>query len=110
MADFSYSPASLTGTVGRAISLDLRNGGQTPHTFTIDGLVESGNMNPGQTMNVSFTPTQAGTLVYYCRVHGRAAMSGELRVTAAGGLAPDNVPVDSSTSAFLDTVSYDYAN
>jgi plastocyanin len=34
----------------------------------------------GQSKSVSFTPTQAGSLTFFCTVHGQAAMSGTLTV------------------------------
>ena len=84
MADFSYNPATLNVTVGRAVTVNLTNAGTQPHSFTIDVVVDSGQLAAGATGRATFTPAQAGTLTFYCTVHGRATMSGQLTVSAAG--------------------------
>ena len=81
MVDFAYEAKPLTGRVGQAITLNLMNNGAQPHTFTIAGLVDSGRVEPGQSKTITFTPTQAGPLTFFCTVHGQAAMSGTLTVS-----------------------------
>lgn len=80
MRDFSYDPKALTARAGQAVTLELKNEGEQPHTFTIAGLVDSQRVEKGQSKSVSFTPTQAGSLTFFCTVHGQAAMSGTLTV------------------------------
>jgi plastocyanin len=80
MADNSYSPNTLTATVGQAFTVNLINGGAQPHTFTIDNVTDSGQIAGGARGSVTFTRASAGTLTFYCTVHGRATMSGTLTV------------------------------
>lgn len=80
MVDFGYAPDAITARAGQALSLDLVNNGQAPHTFTITGVVDSGTIATGQSKPVSFTPTAAGSLQFFCAIHGVAAMSGRITV------------------------------
>jgi plastocyanin len=80
MRDFSYEPKTLTGRAGQAVTLELKNEGAQPHTFTIAGVVDSERVEAGKSKSISFTPTQAGSLTFFCTVHGQAAMSGTLTV------------------------------
>jgi plastocyanin len=79
--DFAFQPATLTGRVGQAINLNVTNRGQAPHTFTIQGVTDSGTLNGGASRAVTFTPSAAGTLTYFCLIHGQARMSGTITVT-----------------------------
>lgn len=78
--DFGYSPESLTVASGGDVTLQLTNTGGLPHTFTIDGVVDSGVVGAGESASVSFTPNDTGTLTFYCTIHGESTMSGELTV------------------------------
>jgi len=121
IADFNYSPARFNARAGQATRLTVTNGGNTPHTFTIDGVVDSGSLAVGANKVIEFTPSQAGTLVYYCAIHGRATMSGQITVAGtSGALPPENPTGDqanggspSSGSSSTDSQSsppsgYDY--
>lgn len=78
--DFGYDPAGLTVTSGDEVMLEVTNTGGLPHTFTIDGVVDSGVVEAGESASVSFTPDETGTLTFYCTIHGESRMSGELTV------------------------------
>ena len=82
MIDFGYEPESFTVPVGQTVSFSLTNDGAQPHTFTIDGVVDSGSVAGGESADVEFTVDSAGELTFYCTVHGAASMSGT--VTAGG--------------------------
>ncbi len=83
--DFGYSPSRLAASAGSELTLNVTNTGNVDHTFTITGLTDSGDLASGGNFQATFTPTEAGTLVFFCTIHGEAAMSGDLVVTAAGG-------------------------
>jgi plastocyanin len=80
MVDFSYEPARLDARAGQEVRLTVRNDGLTPHTFTITDVVDSGIVAAGETQVVVFTPKNAGSLTFFCAVHGVALMSGQLTV------------------------------
>lgn len=88
IADFSYNPARFNGRAGQSLRLTVTNAGQQTHTFTITGVVDTGRLGPGEAKVVEFTPAQAGTLVYFCTIHGQPRMSGQLTVAGTAGLLP----------------------
>jgi plastocyanin len=83
MAEFSYTPNSLTNNVNDPATVTVTNTGREAHTFTINGVVDSGSIAAGQSRAVQFTPTQAGMLTFYCTIHGLNVMSGRMNVVAA---------------------------
>jgi plastocyanin len=81
---FKYDPPALTVKVGQPVHVVLANKGALVHTFVIDELgVKISNVQGGATGEVTFTPAQAGTYVYYCDTPGHkdAGMKGTLTVT-----------------------------
>ncbi len=78
--DNSFAPDALTLAAGEEVTIEVRNAGQNPHTFTIDELeVDTGTLATGDTATVTFTMPDT-EVEYYCTVHGRAVMSGTISV------------------------------
>ena len=66
IANFAFSPTSLTVKVGTKVS--WTNNDSVTHTVTADkGAFNSGPLTPGSTF--SFTFTKAGTYSYHCNIH-----------------------------------------
>jgi plastocyanin len=80
MVDFGYEPRTITVRANQPVTIDLENDGAQPHTFTINGVVDSQRVEGGQSKELSFTPSQAGTFTFLCTIHGQASMSGTLTV------------------------------
>ena len=69
---------------GDTINITIVNTLQTPHSFVIDGQVDSGIIDGGTTKSLSFTATKAGSYMYYdklnapynrlCGLHGSMAI------------------------------------
>lgn len=81
---FAFDPNTLTAQVGQTVEINVENAGVLEHNLVIDELnVSAGPIQGGQSASVSFTPTAAGTLIYYCNVpgHREAGMEGTLTVT-----------------------------
>ena len=93
IGDFSYSPAALSIPAGQ-LSINLRNGGSFPHTFTIDNIVNV-DVQAGRTAVAQFTGV-AGNYTFYCLIHGRSTMSGQLTVGAGGAAQPPSGPAAGS--------------
>jgi plastocyanin len=84
MADFFFSPSSVTVGVGDTIT--WHNTGQAPHNATADdGSFKTPDLNNGQ--SASHTFSRAGTFSYICTIHPN--MHGTVRVlssnTGGGG-------------------------
>lgn len=76
MADFSYSPTCAS--VEEGSSLEIRNTGQAPHTFTVDGTDVDVEVDPGGSTTVDLANVAAGTYEVICTLHPQ--MQGALRV------------------------------
>jgi FtsP/CotA-like multicopper oxidase with cupredoxin domain len=58
------SPHIFTN-VGDPVKVTITNELDEPHAFFIRGVVDSGPIQPGETKVVQFTPSKAGTYLYY---------------------------------------------
>ena len=88
IADFTFSPATLTITAGDRVR--WTNSDSVAHTATAtNGSFDTGNIEPGESASVRFT--QPGTYRYTCTPH--PTMNGTIRVRAPGAL-PTDPPTD----------------
>jgi plastocyanin len=60
-----YAPATVTVRRGQPVS--WTNKDPFPHTVTVPGLFDSGNMAPGATW--TYVPRRAGQYDYICTLH-----------------------------------------
>ncbi len=75
--DLKFDPASRTVTVGTEVTWVNRDG--VKHTVTADeGSFDSGDIDTDK--EFSFRFTQAGTVAYHCKIHGKDTMSGKVVV------------------------------
>jgi plastocyanin len=79
-SDYYFSPTVLTGSAGEKITVDLKNTGNTAHTFTIDSAGIDQELQPGATGQVTVTLPASGTLVFYCKFHKTLGMEGQFSV------------------------------
>ncbi|HEU4760061.1 MAG TPA: cupredoxin domain-containing protein [Dehalococcoidia bacterium] len=87
--DFYFKPKDTTVEAGKAVTVNLKNEGKATHTFTIDELNVDQTVAPDTEATVTFTPTKAGTLAFYCKFHRGRGMEGTLTVSGgAGSSAP----------------------
>jgi plastocyanin len=78
MADFSFSPATITVSPGDTVTW-TNAGPNEPHTATGDGF-DTGEVAVGSSGSATFS--QAGTFSYLCTLHPE--MTGTVEVVAAG--------------------------
>ena len=55
----------IIAQAGDTVNITITNSLNTPHSFVINGVIDSGPIQPGQTANVSFTAGNAGSYLYY---------------------------------------------
>jgi plastocyanin len=80
--DFQFEPATLTAKVGKQVTVTVKNEGQAEHNFSITSLNVNKDVEKGQSAVVSFTPTQAGKIEFFCEYHKASKnMVGTLTVT-----------------------------
>ena len=108
LADFSYTPSSITVPVGQPVALTINNTGLVEHDFVVEKIDvtnvvarDSGSEHhmqdmdatsydlhvstgAGETNTLQFTPLEPGTYQIFCSVEGHieAGMIGELIVSA----------------------------
>jgi plastocyanin len=80
-SNYQFTPDSISVKIGEKIIFEAYTTDST-HTFTIDALDVHIPLQSGTAAGATqFVATQTGTFVFYCGIHGRAAMSGTLTVT-----------------------------
>ncbi len=67
--DFSFTPATLTAKAGQKVTVTVRNTGSVEHNFSITSLRVNLDIAKGATETVTFTPTQAGGVQFFCEYH-----------------------------------------
>ena len=81
--NFRFSEEEISVQAGQTVRVVL-TANDMPHDFVVDELdVRTDIAQPGETVEVEFTPTEAGEYEYYCSVgqHRANGMVGTLTVT-----------------------------
>jgi plastocyanin len=86
---FHFEPDMIELQSGVETTLEFRNESGLPHSFRIDGLVDTGVIkNPGSeatssdsVVRVTFTPEEPGEKIFYCTAHGPQSESGTVIIT-----------------------------
>ncbi len=76
--DNYFEPTVLKGTPGLKVTIELKNEGETAHTFTISEQSVDQQVEPGGEAEVEVTFPKSGTLTFVCRFHKSSGMVGEL--------------------------------
>jgi plastocyanin len=94
MDDFYFKPTVLEGKPGQTVTLELKNEGQTEHSFTIDSQNVDQELGPGEEAEVDVTIPKSGVVSFYCKFHKSSGMAGALAVTGqeggTGGMTTDS--------------------
>jgi plastocyanin len=92
--DFYFEPTVLEGKPGQKVTLELKNEGETEHTFTIDSQNVDQDLGPGEEAEVDVTIPKSGVVSFYCKFHKSSGMAGALAVTGqeggTGGMTTDS--------------------
>jgi len=81
--DYYFEPTVIEGKAGETVTLELKNEGQTEHTFTIESQSVDNTIAPGDEMEVTVTIPKSGVVSFYCKLHKSEGMAGALAVTGA---------------------------
>lgn len=101
IADFAFSPGTVTVSVGDTVTW-MNNDAGIPHTVSSDSGSElaSGQLAGGASYQKTFSA--AGTFAYHCDIHpsttGQVVVTGAA-ATATATLAPTNTPTATPTPA-----------
>ena len=81
--DFMFVPTTLTAKVGQPVTVTIKNEGQAEHNFSITSLKVNTDVQKATTQTVTFTPTAAGDVQFFCEYHHTSyGMVGTLTVTS----------------------------
>ena len=80
--DIKFTPTTINVKVNQRVKLTYTNEGVIDHSLTIPGFVQVQKIRPGQTLEFTFTPEEAGQFTYICQLPGHelAGMVGTLLV------------------------------
>jgi len=78
--DNEFAPKTIEVKAGPA-TIDMKNTGAAPHTFTNADLKVDVNADAGKTATISLTDLKPGTYKFICKYHEALGMVGELKVT-----------------------------
>lgn len=80
--DIKFDVAKIEAKVNQPVTLTYINEGKIDHAFAIPELVAEQKIRPGQTVEFTFTPKQAGQFKFVCTLpgHEMAGMVGALTV------------------------------
>lgn len=80
--DFMFEPTTITATAGKPVTVTIKNEGQAEHNFSIESLKVNKDIEKGESQTVTFTPTQSGTVQFFCEYHKTShGMVGSLNVS-----------------------------
>jgi plastocyanin len=107
MDDKYFNPTFIKAKAGEKITLELKNEGSLPHTFTSDGLSVDQQVDPGKSAKLTFTvPSDGQVFQFHCNFHQAAGMIGGVYTKA--GASADATSTPSATNSSSGSGSYGY--
>jgi plastocyanin len=67
IADFSFTPSTLTVPSGQDVTVELTNGGDVEHSFTLDDDSVSQDVEEGESATVTLNLSE--DIVWHCEYH-----------------------------------------
>jgi nitrite reductase (NO-forming) len=102
MVDIAFQPTELKIPANTDVTITAVNKGNLPHTFTVPGVADTGEVPAGQSVDVKVN-LKPGTYDFHCAIpgHEAAGMVGKLIVeeAPAGGAAPAASPTAGGAAA-----------
>ncbi len=93
--DNYFGPTILKGKPGQMLELELKNEGNTAHTFTLSEQNVDAEVQPGDETEVDVTFPESGELKFVCKFHEGEGMIGALQ-SSAGSSTPTTTTTSSS--------------
>ena len=78
MYDNYFEPTVLEGTPGQKVTIELKNEGETAHTFTMAEQSVDQEVQPGDEAEADVTFPQSGEVTFVCKFHKSMGMVGAL--------------------------------
>ena len=85
--NYYFEPTFVKVSPGEKVTVELKNEGNTTHTFTSDSLNVDQSVSAGKSKKVTFTvPSDAKAFEFHCSIHESLGMKGAV-YTKAGASA-----------------------
>lgn len=81
--NFYFEPTFIKVAPGQKLTLELKNEGSVPHTFTAPSLNIDKELQPDSKMDVTVTVPMSGTVPFFCRFHKNQGMQGAIYMTTS---------------------------
>jgi plastocyanin len=81
--NFYFQPTFIKVAPGQKLTLEIKNEGSVPHTFTAPSLNIDKELQPDTKMDVTVTMPMSGNVPFYCRFHKDNGMQGAIYMTAS---------------------------
>lgn len=78
-ADFAFDPVTIQAEPGQEVEVTLVNDDSTDHTFTVEELDVEAQAAGGESVSVTFTAPDLGSVEFFCQFHAEQ-MRGEITV------------------------------
>lgn len=79
--DFYFNPTFINAKPGSQVSVQIKNEGSAPHTFTSSQLGVDQQIAPGQSATVKITVPANGFAEFHCTFHSGRGMRGAVVAT-----------------------------
>jgi plastocyanin len=96
--DFYFKQTFLKGTAG-TVTLELKNEGSVPHTFTVDAQNIDDTLQPGDSKNVTVQLAATAPTTFYCKFHKSMGMQGAMFVKGGATAAANTGAKNDSKSS-----------
>ena len=96
--DFFFRPATLVGTPGQTVTVDVKNESAAAHTFTVNEQLADEDVQPGDVGQVRITFPESGEVAFVCTYHENRGMVGKLEVSSSSGPST-TTPTTTTTSS-----------
>lgn len=85
--DNYFKPTFIKAAPGAVLTIELKNEGKNPHTFSVDDGQVDQQLAPGSSKTVKVTVPMTGSLRFHCNFHGNMGMQGAIYTAKAGATA-----------------------
>ena len=100
--DNYFKPTFIQAAPGATVTVELKNEGSNPHTFTLDDGSVDKELQPGDKATVEVTVPEDGSLRFSCNFHGSMGMQGAF-YTGTGTSSGSGGSTDGSTTTTDDS-------
>jgi plastocyanin len=108
LQNFSFKPTYIQIDPGAKITVNLKNTGAAPHTFTVEGTDVNTELQPGKSGTATVTAPKTGVVAFSCNFHKSGGMQGAFVVAGTKVAAGTGAGSDKTTTTKAASGGYGY--